>query len=133
MGQIGARKWCLPLISRLCVKMSMNHREKVFHFDYSPLINGQCLNSKLGGHALGGRVTAILVPTVSLQRYPPITGYSTSHSQHPQQTSVWSKRAYKGLNSNQIGTISINLYAYEPTFNAKGQPCIVDVSLFLIL
>ena len=36
----------------------------------------------------------------------------------------------QGLNSNQIGTVRINLYAYEPTFNAKGQPCILDVSLF---
>ena len=79
-------------------------------------------------------MTAIPAPRVSQQRYPPIAGYSTSHSQHAQQTSAWSKRAYKGLNSNQIGMVRINLYAYEPTFNAKGQPCIVDVRhYFLIL
>ena len=78
-------------------------------------------------------MTAILAPTVSQQRYPPITGYSTSHSHHAQQTTAWSNRAYKGLNSNQIGTVRINLYAYEPTFNAKGIPCIVDVSDYLIL
>lgn len=102
-------------------------QRKGFSFESSPVKFYCRINSKLGGHAPGGRVTAIPAPSISQQRYPPVTGYSTSHSQHAQETSAWSKRAYKGLNSNQIGTISINLYAYEPTFNAKGQPCIVDV------
>jgi hypothetical protein len=106
----------------------MNRREKVFHLN--PLWKNHCLNSKLGGHAPGGRVTAVPAPQVSQQRYPPITGYSTSHSQHSQQTSAWSNRAYKGLNSSQVGMVSINLYTYEPTFNAKGQPTIVDVSQY---
>ena len=72
-------------------------------------------------------MTAMLAPgpTVSQQRYPPVTGYSASHSQHSQQTSVWSKRAYKGLNANQVGIVRVNLY--EPTFNAKGHLCIIDV------
>jgi len=77
-------------------------------------------------------VTAMPAPTVSQQRYPPVSGYSASHSQHAQQTSAWSQRAFKGLNANQIGTLRINLYVYEPTFNAKGQPCIVDVSCYFV-
>ena len=75
-------------------------------------------------------MTAFPAPSVSQQRYPPITGYSTSHSQHAQHTSAWSNRAYKGLNSSQVRMVRINLYVYEPTFNTKGQPCIVDVSHF---
>ena len=128
LGQLVAQKQCLLLTSRLCNKMSMNHRERVFHFD-SSLIN-LLSYSKLGGHAPSGRVTAFPAPSVSQQQYPPITGYSTSHSQHAQHTSAWSNRAYKGLNSSQVRMVRINLYVYEPTFNTKGQPCIVDVSHF---
>jgi hypothetical protein len=69
-------------------------------------------------------------PKVSEMRYPSQTvmGYSASHSQHANQTSAWSNRAYKGLTASQIGTVKINLYVYEPTCNAKGQPIIVHVS-----
>jgi len=75
---------------------------------------------------------AMPAPMVSQQRYPPVSGYSASHNQHAQQTSAWSQRAFKGLNVNQIGTLRINLYVYEPTFNAKGQPCIIDVSCYFV-
>ncbi|EDQ99255.1 uncharacterized protein LACBIDRAFT_335167 [Laccaria bicolor S238N-H82] len=86
-------------------------------------------DKNLGGHAPGGRVTAIPAPSpkVSDMCYPSqtIMGYSANHSQHANQTSAWSSRAYKGLTASQIGQVKINLYVYEPTCNAKGQPIII--------
>jgi hypothetical protein len=69
------------------------------------------------------------------ERYPSrsqtpswVSGYSSNHSQHTQQTSFWSSLAYKGLNASQVGTLHVSLYVYEPTINTKGQPVIVNVS-----
>jgi hypothetical protein len=109
----------------------MSPNEKVLSF----LKMNTMSYSILGGHAPGGRVTAMPAPKVSETRYTsqPVMGYSSSHAQHEQQTSLWSQHAYRGLNASQIGFVRINLYAYEPTVNAKGHPCIVDVSRLFIL
>ncbi|KAF8177869.1 hypothetical protein BJ912DRAFT_930230 [Pholiota molesta] len=83
----------------------------------------------LGGHTPGGHVTALpIVAKVSQQRYRSensLAGYSENHSQHARQQSIWSQRAYKGFNANQVGMLTINLLVYVPTYT-KGQPTIVD-------
>ena len=90
-----------------------------------------------GGHAPGGRVTAMplaVTPTVSHPRFhstaPSIGsfGYSSAHSLHSEQTKIWSQRAYQGLTANQVGVVPISLEVYQPHTNPlNGKPIIVSV------
>ncbi|PPR00279.1 hypothetical protein CVT26_009031 [Gymnopilus dilepis] len=91
----------------------------------------------LGCNATGGRVTALPAPTVARRQprsesqaivRPPSkpTGYSAAHSQHAAQTKFWSQLAYRTGSASQTGILTINCYVYQPHFDRRGKPVLVD-------